>query len=94
MSSGNRPIQEIKLARIRASIWTNKSGHSDTWFNASIAHVYRDGGHGKRRHRSVVTIFLEEEIASERLPAETELIVPGPDSEVELLRTLVSGRSR
>ena len=42
MSSGNRPIHEIKLGRIRASIWTNESDRNDTWFNVSTARVYRD----------------------------------------------------
>jgi hypothetical protein len=43
MSSGNRPIHEIKLGRIRASIWTNESYRQDVWFNVSISRVYRDG---------------------------------------------------
>ncbi len=47
MSSGNRPIHEIKLGRIRASIWTNESDQSETWFNVSIARMYRDGDRWK-----------------------------------------------
>lgn len=47
MSSGNRPIHEIKLGRIRASIWTNESDRSEMWFNVSIARVYRDGDQWK-----------------------------------------------
>lgn len=43
MSSGNRPVHEIKLGRIRASIWTNESNRHDVWFNVSISRLYRDG---------------------------------------------------
>ncbi len=47
MSSGNRPVHEIKLGRIRASIWTNESDRQDVWFNVSISRAYRDGDHWK-----------------------------------------------
>ena len=43
MSLGNRPVHEIKLGRVRASIWTNGSNGQDTWFNVSISRLYRDG---------------------------------------------------
>ena len=43
MSSGNRPVHEIKLGRIRASIWINESDRQDVWFNVSISRVFRDG---------------------------------------------------
>ncbi len=47
MSSGNRPIHEIKLGSIRASIWTNGNPGQDTWFNVSICRLYREGGQWK-----------------------------------------------
>ena len=47
MSSGNRPVHEIKLGRIRASIWTNSSDRQDVWFNVSVSRVYRDGDQWK-----------------------------------------------
>ena len=47
MSSGNRPIHEIKLGRIRASIWTNETDRGDVWFNVSITRVFRDGADWK-----------------------------------------------
>jgi len=47
MSSGNRPVHEIKLGRIRASIWTNHSDRQDVWFNVSISRCYRDGDEWK-----------------------------------------------
>ena len=48
MSSGNRPVHEIKLGRIRASIWRNESDRQDIWFNVSISRVYRDGEQWKQ----------------------------------------------
>ena len=43
MTSNNRPIHEIKVGRIRASIWTNESERQDVWFTVSISRVYCDG---------------------------------------------------
>jgi len=43
MNSNQRPVHEIKLGSIRASIWKNASGHRDIWFNVSITRLYRDG---------------------------------------------------
>ena len=43
MSSGNRPVHEIKLGRVRASIWTNESDRQDVWYSVSISRLYRDG---------------------------------------------------
>ncbi|MEZ6097844.1 MAG: hypothetical protein R3E01_02620 [Pirellulaceae bacterium] len=47
MSSGNRPVHEIKLGRVRASIWTNEGDLQSVWFNVSISRVYRDGDEWK-----------------------------------------------
>lgn len=47
MSSPNRPIHEIKLGRIRASIWANGRDGKNTWFNVSFARLYRDGDEWK-----------------------------------------------
>ena len=47
MSSGNRPVHEIKLGRVRASIWTNVGHLQSVWFNVSISRVYRDGDEWK-----------------------------------------------
>jgi hypothetical protein len=43
MSSHDRPVHEIRLARIRASIWANRNDRQDTWYSVSIVRVYRDG---------------------------------------------------
>ena len=47
MSLGKRPVHEIKLGRVRASIWSNGSNGQDTWFNVSISRLYRDGDEWK-----------------------------------------------
>ncbi len=47
MSCGNRPAHEIKLGRIRASIWTNESDRQEAWFNVSISRAYRDSDQWK-----------------------------------------------
>ena len=47
MSSGNRPVHEIRLGRVRASIWTNESDRHDVWFSVCIARTYRDGDEWK-----------------------------------------------
>ena len=43
MSAQNRPVHEIRLAQIRASIWSNQSNGSRRWYSVSISRVYRDG---------------------------------------------------
>jgi len=47
MSSPNRPVHEIKLGRIRASIWANETGGQSTWFNVTFLRLYRDGDEWK-----------------------------------------------
>lgn len=43
MSTSNRPVHEIVLGRIRASIWANRSQGRGPWFNVVITRAYRDG---------------------------------------------------
>jgi hypothetical protein len=47
MSVGNRPVHEIKLGRVRASIWSNESDRQDVWFSVSISRLYRGGNEWK-----------------------------------------------
>ena len=42
MTSTNRPVHEIRLGRIRATVWTNSNDQRDSWFNVSISRAYRD----------------------------------------------------
>ncbi len=39
----SKPVHEIKIALIRASIWANQSEHGHTWYSVSITRLYRDG---------------------------------------------------
>ena len=43
MSTHNRPVHEIRLAQVRASIWSNQANGSRRWYSVSISRVYRDG---------------------------------------------------
>ena len=39
--SGDRPAQELRLGRIKATIWANDSDKG-TWFNVRVARLYKD----------------------------------------------------
>jgi hypothetical protein len=43
MSSDDRPVHEIRLGRIRASVWANRGHDRGTWYNVSISRLYRVG---------------------------------------------------
>ena len=43
MTPNHRPVHEIRLGRIRASIWANRGHHQDVWYSVSMSRVYRDG---------------------------------------------------
>ena len=46
MASNNRPVHDIKLARIRATLWLNRDGNQ-TWYSVAITRTYRDGDEWK-----------------------------------------------
>ena len=37
MAQKQKPIQEIRLGRIRAAIWANQTEGLDVWFNVTVA---------------------------------------------------------
>ena len=39
----SKPVHEIKLARIRASVWANRGERQDVWYSVSITRLYRAG---------------------------------------------------
>jgi hypothetical protein len=39
----NEPIHEIKLRRIRATIWANETKDQEVWFNVTVSRLYKDG---------------------------------------------------
>ena len=38
-----KPVHEIRLGRIRAALWANKSENGDAWFNVTVTRLYKDG---------------------------------------------------
>lgn len=38
-----KPIHEIKLSRIRVSIWENGGEGQRTWYSVAVSRSYRDG---------------------------------------------------
>lgn len=47
MSDGQGPIHEIKLGRIRATIWANRSNRQMPWYSVTVSRLYRDGDQWK-----------------------------------------------
>ena len=47
MTQKQKPVYEIRLGRIRASIWANHSESREVWFNVSVSRLYRDGDQWK-----------------------------------------------
>ena len=45
--SDNKPLHEIRLGNIKASIWENKNAKG-TWYNVSFSRIYKDGDEWKR----------------------------------------------
>ena len=42
MAPSNKPAKTIKLGRIRAKIWANRTDDQDVWFNVTVSRLYRD----------------------------------------------------
>jgi hypothetical protein len=38
----HRPVHEIRLGRVRASIWQNQGSHA-TWYNVTLSRLYKHG---------------------------------------------------
>ena len=47
MNPNSRPFHEIKLGRIRASIWRNEKNQHGFWFSVSLTRYYKDGNQWK-----------------------------------------------
>lgn len=43
MAQKTKPVQEIRLGRIRAAIWANQANGRDAWFNVTVSRLYKDG---------------------------------------------------
>lgn len=42
MAAKTRPVHEIRLGRIRASIWANKTGQGATRHNVTVQRLFKD----------------------------------------------------
>lgn len=42
MGTQNKPAHEIRLGKIRVTIWANTTDDRDIWFNATASRLYRD----------------------------------------------------
>ena len=38
-----QPAHEIKLGKIRATIWANETEDHEVWFNTTISRLYKNG---------------------------------------------------
>ena len=45
--TNNKPIREIRMGSIKASIWENKNDKG-VWHNVSLSRIYKDGDEWKR----------------------------------------------
>jgi hypothetical protein len=43
MAGTAKPVHEIRLGRIRASIWVNQSEGGTLWFNVTVSRLYKEG---------------------------------------------------
>lgn len=43
MAQKQKPAHEIRLGRIRATIWANNGDKRAVWFNVSLTRLYKDG---------------------------------------------------
>jgi len=43
MTKNNKPAHEVRIGRVKATIWANKTAQNDTWHNITLARVYKDG---------------------------------------------------
>jgi hypothetical protein len=43
MAQRSKPTHEIRLGRIRAAIWANRTDRQDVWFNVTVSRLYKDG---------------------------------------------------
>jgi hypothetical protein len=48
---GTRPAHEIRLGRVKAVLWPNRSESGTTWFSVEIGRLYKDGDSWKSSPR-------------------------------------------
>jgi len=43
----NKPVHEIRMGRIKAAVWENRSQKNGTLYNVTFSRLYRDGDQWK-----------------------------------------------
>jgi hypothetical protein len=38
----NKPVHEVRLGRIRASVWLNRNSKGEEWFSVTLSRSYKD----------------------------------------------------
>src|SRR5215468_7166525 len=50
-TGGNKPVYEIRMGRIRVSVWKNTNSKQETWFSCVLTRGYKDAqGEWKNSH--------------------------------------------
>lgn len=44
MGEKKRPTHEIRLGRIRATIWQNQTADAEVWFNVTLSRLFKEDG--------------------------------------------------
>ncbi len=48
---GNKPVHEVRLGRIRASVWLNTNSKQESWYSVTLTRGYKDQqGQWKNSH--------------------------------------------
>ena len=47
MTVKQKPVHEIRLGRIRATIWAHRTESREAWFNVTVSRSYKDGNQWK-----------------------------------------------
>ena len=48
--SGNRPTAEVRLGRIKATIWSNRDKDGGRWHTVQLSRLYQDGEQWRSTH--------------------------------------------
>jgi hypothetical protein len=44
MADKKKPAHEVKLGRIRATVWSNQTQDADVWYNVTVTRRFKDDG--------------------------------------------------
>ena len=48
--SGNSPTAEVRLGRIKATVWTNRNQDGGRWHTVQLTRLYQDGDQWRSTH--------------------------------------------